>query len=140
MKNQKTKEEKLAEKISKFSPEEREALETLVISEVVYDAVLAKINFGDKSEIYKTLIKGMLKRQTRDCLVFAIWNNLDDEQARHLRDVFRQTNVTAPELGYEDVLIEFALMYPKLMEKVNQSLSDFFKRFVENFNKLLDER
>ena len=138
-KKNKSEEEKLIEQIDALSPEQKEALDALLVSEQVYDAVLSRINFKNVDEIYMEMIKNMLKRQTKDHLVFAIWNNIDDEQARHLRDVFRQTNVTAPELGYEDVLIEFALMYPELMEKVNKSLDGFFKRFVENFNKLMGE-
>lgn len=120
-----------------MNPEQREMFETLIVAEQLYEAVLSKINFGGVDESYRKIVGDMLRKQTRGHLVFAIWNNMDDEQAKHLAELLRQTNITAPGRSYEDILIEFALMYPKLMEKVNKSLAGFFEKFVSTFNRLL---
>ncbi len=125
----------LQKKLNKMSEEESASLETLVVAEEVYDTVVDCLGIPEEDEVYRGLVKGMLKRQSKDHLIFAIWNNLDDEQAKHLRDFANQTSITAPFMSHEDVLMEFAMMYPALMEKVRASLSDFFKKFIENFGK-----
>ena len=45
-------------------------------------------------------------------------------------------SVIAPYLSQEEVIMEFALLYPKLMEKVHEGLSEFFKGFIAKFNEI----
>ncbi len=125
-------------KTTKHTKEETEFLNTVILSDLVYDAVISKLKIKQDDEVYKTLILGMLKRQTKDHLVFSIWNNLDEDQLSHLRDFINQTVVTAPWMKNEDVLMEFALMYPKLKEKILISLNEFFKKFIEKFNEIAE--
>lgn len=127
-------------KIKKIAPvalndDEKVAIDTMILADVVYEGVLEQLNLGD-DPIYRELVLGILKRQTKDHLIFAIWNNLDDEQARHLRQMLNQTAVTDPWLRLDDLLIEFAMMYPALMDKVYASLTDFFQRFIGKFNEI----
>ena len=125
-------------KTTKHTKEETEFLDTLILSDLVYDAVISKLKIEQDDEVYKSLVLGMLKRQTKDHLVFSIWNNLDEDQLSHLRDFINQTVVTAPWMKNEDVLMEFALMYPKLKEKILISLNEFFKKFIEKFNEIAE--
>ena len=118
-----------------LNDDEKVAIDTMILSDVVYEGVLEQLNLGD-DPIYRELVLGMLKRQTKDHLIFSIWNNLDDEQARHLRQMLNQTAVTDPWLRLDDLLIEFAMMYPSLMDKVYASLTEFFQRFIGKFNEI----
>lgn len=102
----------------------------------LYEAVVAQLNIDPRDEVYKALVIGMLKRQTKDHLIFSIWNNLDDEMAKRLREFINQTAVTMPWMKHEDTLIEFAMMYPNLMEKIYAGMTVFFQNFIKKFNEI----
>lgn len=102
----------------------------------LYEAVVAQLNIDPRDEVYKALVMGMLKRQTKDHLIFSIWNNLDDEMAKHLREFINQTAMTMPWMKHEDTLIEFAMMYPNLMEKIYAGMTVFFQNFIKKFNEI----
>jgi hypothetical protein len=102
----------------------------------LYEAVVAQLNIDPRDEVYKALVMGMLKRQTKDHLIFSIWNNLDDEMAKRLREFINQTAVTMPWMKHEDTLIEFAMMYPNLMEKIYAGMTVFFQNFIKKFNEI----
>lgn len=102
----------------------------------LYEAVMAKLNIDRSDEVYVALVRGMLKRQTKDHIIFSIWNNIDDKLAVHLREFINQTTITMPWMKHEDSLIEFALMYPALMEKIYAGMSVFFKNFIKKFNEI----
>ena len=122
-------------KVPKISPEETEFLDIMIKSDMVYDAVIQQLDISE-DPLFRSMVVGMLKRQTKDHLVFAIWNNLDDKQTSHLRDFIDQASVVTPWMKHEDLLMEFALLYPKLMESIYESLAQFFKKFIETFNEL----
>ncbi len=124
------------QQVEQYSDEEKEFLDTLIMSDLVYDSVISQLKIDQNDELYKNLVLGMLKRQTKDHLVFAIWNNLDEKQLSHLKDFINQTTVTAHWMKQEDMLMEFALTYPDLKEKIFQSLNEFFKKFIQKFNEL----
>lgn len=119
-----------------ISPEDENFARTLLVKEAVYEAVIGQLKIDHDDEIYRSLIMGMLKRQTKDHIIFSIWNNLDAKQAVHLRVFAEQMAAVAPELDNDNVLIEFALMYPELKKKVFASLSGFFKNFIAKFNEI----
>lgn len=102
----------------------------------LYEAVVSQLNIDPRDEVYKALVMGMLKRQTKDHLIFSIWNNLDDEMAKLLREFINQTAVTMPWMKHEDTLIEFAMMYPNLMEKIYAGMTVFFQNFIKKFNEI----
>ena len=102
----------------------------------LYEAIVAQLNIDPRDEVYKALVIGMLKRQTKDHLIFSIWNNLDDEMAKRLREFINQTAVTMPWMKHEDTLIEFAMMYPNLMEKIYAGMTVFFQNFIKKFNEI----
>ena len=79
---------------------------------------------------------GILKRQTKNHIVLTIWKNLTKEQIEHLKNMIDQSCVTMPGIPTDDVIIEFALMYPELMAKIRKNLSIFFKDFITEFNTL----
>ena len=111
-------------------------IDDIIVADFIYDSVIDQLNIPKEDEVYKNLIYGVLARQTKDHIVFAIWNNLTSEQSQHLRDFIDQAASTSPGLSHENVMMEFAMMYPPLMEKVYESLSGFFKDFIEKFNEI----
>lgn len=119
-----------------LTTEEQKILNIFKDADNLYEAVMAKLNIDHSDQVYVDLVLGMLKRQTKDHLVFSIWNNLDEAQAKHLRDYINQMSVIAPFVSNDDILMEFAMMYPALMEKVYASLGGFFKGFVKKFNEI----
>lgn len=119
-----------------LTTEEQKILNIFKDADNLYEAVMAKLNIDHSDQVYTDLVLGMLKRQTKDHLVFSIWNNLDEAQTKHLRDYINQMSVIAPFVSNDDILMEFAMMYPALMEKVYASLSEFFKGFVKKFNEI----
>lgn len=122
--------------VKKFTGEEEEILDQMIKSDLVYETVLGQLKIDQDDEVYRSLILGMLKRQVKDQIILAIWKNLNDEQNKHLRDFINQMSVIAPWMNTEDLLIEFAIMYPDLTGKVHKALSDFFKHFIEKFNEI----
>ena len=109
-------------------------LETILGADEVYIAVLRKLDMDPKDEIYQALVLAMLKRQTRDHLVFSVWNNLNDVQALHLKDFIKQYSVIDEDKSVDEIVLEFALMYDELMEKIFKNLSEFFQGFIQRFN------
>ena len=124
------------QKTKDYSDEEKDFLDTLIMSDLLYDSVLMKLKINHEDLLYKNLVIGIVKRQRKDHLIFSIWNNLSNEQMNHLSDHINQTSLTASWMKHEDILIEFALLYPKLKEKIFDSLNDFLKKFIQKFNKL----
>lgn len=122
--------------IANLSQEEKEAIDTMIIADIAYDAVISRLDISKNDELYKALMLGILKRQTKNHIVLTIWKNLTKEQIVHLKNMIDQSSVTMPEISTDDVIIEFALMYPELMTKVRKSLSIFFKDFITEFNTL----
>lgn len=122
--------------LAKMTNEQKEFLARAIVAEEVYETVITQLNIDDGDEVYQNLTVGVLKRQTRDHMVLYIWENLDDEQLKHFNDFLNQSSLTYPEKPHDEVLIEFALMYPELMENVYKSLSKFFKDFIKNFNEI----
>lgn len=111
-------------------------MDTIAISESLYEAILMRLDIDQEDVIYKNLILGTLKRQTRDNLVLSIWKHMDAKQRAHLRDFVAETTITAPFMELDDVLMTFADLYPALMTKVYGDLTKFFQNFIENFNKI----
>ena len=122
--------------IASLPQEEKEAIDTMIIADIAYDAVISRLDILKDDELYKALMLGILKRQTKNHIVLTIWKNLTKEQIDHLKNMIDQSSVTMPEISTDDVIIEFVLMYPELMAKVRKSLSIFFKDFIEEFNAL----
>ena len=136
MKNKNQYNEKDVEKILLTLSEDRELMEVISTGESVYEAVMSFLNIDEKNKLYYNLIRGILRRQTKDHLVFSIWNNLSDDQAIHLQEYINEMAVLFPNMAHEDILMEFSMKYPTLMEKVSESLSNFFKEFISRFNGL----
>ena len=126
------------QKTKDYSDEEKDFLDTLIMSDLLYDSVLMKLKINHEDLLYKKLVKGMLKRQIKDHLIFSIWNNLSKEQMNYLTEHINQTSLTASWMKHEDILIEFALLYPKLKEKIFDSLNDFLRKFIQKFNELAE--
>lgn len=122
--------------IANLPQEDKEAIDTMIIADIAYDAVISRLDISKDDELYKALMLGVLKRQTKNHIVLTIWKNLTKEQIAHLKNMIDQSSVTMPEISTDDVIIEFALMYPELMAKVRKSLSIFFKDFIVEFNAL----
>jgi len=123
-------------KSHKIQEEDARMIDDIIVADFIYDSVIDQLNIPKEDEVYKNLIYGVLVRQTKDHIVFAIWNNLTPEQSKHLRDFVNQILTVTPALNHEDIMMEFAQMYPDLMEKVYASLSGFFKDFIEKFNEI----
>ena len=75
--------------------------------------------------------KGILKRQTKNHIIYAIWSNLDENQAVELKKHINLSTKSAPWLTHEDILIEFALLHPDLRNKVFSGLTEFFKDLIK---------
>lgn len=128
--------EKIEEIIALLKDDEKRMIDGIIVADFIYDSVIDQLNIPKDDEVYKNLVYGVLTRQTKDHIVFAIWNNLTPEQSKHLRDFVGQVLTVIPGLNHEDIMMEFAQMYPDLMEKVYESLSGFFKDFIEKFNEI----
>jgi len=134
-KNKKQK-ENLDEIVAKMSEQQQKFLADSFVAEEVFEMIISDLNIDENDEMYQNLTIGVLKRQTRDHMILYIWENLADKQIQHFKDFLNQSSVVYPEKTHDEVLIEFALLYPKLMEKVYESLSGFFKDFIEKFNEI----
>ncbi|MFA7685818.1 MAG: hypothetical protein WCX95_03390 [Candidatus Gracilibacteria bacterium] len=124
------------QKKQELSREDMYIMDTIAISDTLYEAILMKLDIDQKDVIYKNLILGVLQRQTRDDLVLSIWKNMDGKQRAHLRDFVDETAITAPFMKLDDILMTFANLYPNLMTKVYKDLTKFFQNFIENFNRI----
>lgn len=123
---------------TQFTDEQKEFINTMVIADAVYDGVIERLNIDQNDPIYRELVDGMLRRQTIDFLIFKIWRNMDEEQLRNFRKYLSEAVVTEPWASADEILIEFALMHPKLLEKIYSRLPEFFDRFIERFNGIME--
>ncbi len=126
----------LNQKLSRLTDEEREFVREAVLAEEIFELVVEKLNIPEEDEAYQNMVIGMLKKQAKNHIIFSIWNNIDDEMAAHLREFINQSAVVSPDKDHDEVLIEFALLYPELMGKIYKSLSEFFAGFIKKFNEI----
>lgn len=131
-----TKKSKNNKKNPTLSPEDIHIVDTMIIADNIYDTILGQLNIDKKDDIYRSLVLSSLRRRTKDHLVLSIWQHLTKEQRAHLRDFIAETTITAPFMELDDIVITFANLYPALMSKVYKSLTEFFKNFIGNFNKI----
>lgn len=117
-----------------MDPNEEKILADVLLADALLDTILAQLKVDGEDELYMALLKKMLRRQAKDQLVLAIWGGLSDEQAVNLKEFMRQSRITAEWLSEEDLVIEFALQYPELKEKMFDELTIFFRGFIERFN------
>jgi hypothetical protein len=122
----------------KLTDEDKEFLKIFEVSNEAYESVMIQLKFDHSDLVYRALVMGMLKRQTKSHMIFSVWKNLSDEQASHLKDYTNQMSSIAPFMKVDDILLEFVMLYPDLQEKIFVSLSDFFEKFVIKFNELLE--
>lgn len=125
----------LKKKSQNNTPEEQAFIENYLLADGVYASVVGLLNIPKNDEVYLNLVTGILKRQTMDHIVFTIWSNLDKGQMTHLRNLINWS-VEAPLMPQEELLVDFALMYPDLIEKINASLTPFFQNFIKKFNEI----
>lgn len=119
-----------------LTEEDKQYAATLMVKELIYETVISELKIDHNDEIYVALITGMLKRQTKDHIIFSIWNNLEEAQIVHLKNFVGQMAISAPWMNQDAVLMEFAMMHPSLKKKVHRGLSEFFKGFIAKFNEI----
>ncbi|MBI4235170.1 hypothetical protein HY604_02625 [Candidatus Peregrinibacteria bacterium] len=118
--------------------EERVFVENALIEEALYESVIAQLHISADTPVFHAFITGILKGQAKDRLIVEIWKNMDEKQLDHLNFQINSLTVTDPEKDKDALLIDFALMYPALMQKVYAGMKAFFDEFVEEYNKLHD--
>ncbi len=128
----------LEEFYNELSDIEKDMVDESLMEATVYAAVFSKLKIDPEDEAYRIHVLDILKRQTHRHIVFAIWKNISTDELVHFKDYLDAALRIQADVYQDDVLIEFALLYPKLMEKVNKSLAEFFDGFVAKFNELLD--
>ncbi len=131
-------EEVIAEKLKSLTEEQKEFARTSILAEGIFEVVIDQLHVQKDDLIYQNSIIGILKRQTTDHIILAIWSFLTDEQAKHLQDFINQSASIYPDKSENEVLMEFALLYPELMENIYKSLSKFFADFIKRFNEISD--
>ncbi len=123
-------------KKTKTTKDEKRIIDDFLMAESLYETVLDQLNIPEDNMAYKLTMRGILERQSTDHMVLTVWKNLSDEQAQHLSDYLSQAFNLTPWLKTEDIILEFALMYPDLCEKIDKSMTGFFKHFIEKFNEI----
>jgi|GEM_PF-1365511 len=119
-----------------LSIEEKDTVLSMFAADELLEAVMSMLNIDQSDEIFKKLMYNTLRRQTKDFIIYTIWNHLTPTQAKELQKFMDFNLDTYPWMNHEDVLIEFSLLYPEFTPLINDSLSDFFKSFVFEFNKI----
>lgn len=113
----------------------KDIIRTFEIADSLYESIVdrCELKGGDLS---RAALIGELKRETQQQLVLSIWKYMTKKQAEHFRDFQKQEFKVHPERSHEAILIEFALFYPDLMDKVYADLAYFFVEFVVEFNEI----
>lgn len=114
---------------------EKDILEASEAADDVYIAVISQLDIDHSDIDFAKEIMNLLRKQTKDFLVYSIWKNLTEEQSKELQSYLKQVFALRPGEDNEDILLEFAHGYPDLMDKVLDGLSDFFRDFIEKFNR-----
>ncbi len=117
---------------------EEEILKNLVVSDALLETVVSRLNIDPENAVFRGIVFGSLKRQTKDQIILCIWQNLGEEQLKDFKDFSEEMWEVAPRLGHEDLLMQYALLDEDLMKKIHKHLSEFFKKFIERFNELND--
>lgn len=120
---------------------ENEVLKTLInnsyLSYRLYESVLNMCGLKwEEDEVFWRMMMGVLKKRTRNHIVLTIWKNLDENQSKHLKDFIKQNRAIAPWRSDHETMMEFAKMYPKLREAIEESLEGFFFEFVKQYEKV----
>jgi len=119
-----------------LSIDEKDTILKMFAADELFEAVLNMLNIDQSDELFKKLMYSTLRRQTKDFIIYTIWNNLTPIQAKELKKFMDFNLETYPWMNHEDILMEFSLLYPEFTLKINEALSDFFKTFVVEFNRI----
>ena len=114
---------------------EKDVLEASDTADEVYETVISQLQIDHSDSDFVQEIMDLLRGQTKDFLVYSIWNHMTEEQSKVLQTYLKEVFSGFPAEDHDDILLEFAQGYPDLMDKVLDGLSDFFKDFIERFNR-----
>jgi len=123
------------EENQKLTQEEEFALGLLANADKLFDDVFAKLELDDDPG-YSAMLRAMLRKQAANRIIVLIWKNLDKERIGALKDYLKQSVASERNLDPNSILMEFALLYPDLIEKVVKGLDEFFDQFVDIFRKV----
>lgn len=129
-------EEKILGILENMEDSEKSRVFSILLSESIYEDVLDKAGISREDEFYRSLMVGVLKRKSKDQIVFSIWKNVSNDARDHLNEYVRQEFLIHTKRKHEDILIEFALMYPALVKNIAKDLNEFFEAFASKFREL----
>lgn len=122
-----------------LSDDERELMKLVIAGDSFLESILSQVEgyAGIEDEMVKALVFGSLSRQTHREMIFLIWQNMSENEATHFMDYFKQENKINPGQNSDDILISFAMLYPALKSKVYLGLGVFFRKYVDDMNRML---
>ena len=115
--------------------DEQNLLERMLAADLIYDVVMIQLDFDD-DPVFASLVEQVLRKQTVNNIISTIWKNLDAPLIEALKLHLDHNSGLDISISHEELLMNFALRYPVLSHKINQSLAQFFRDFIAKFTEL----
>lgn len=107
----------------------------------LFDKILDECGVDkDENPVRWKLVRDILRRQTSHRIISTIWSAIEEDQVEHFNSFVDSAFAIDPEIDYDTILLNFAILYPKIRQKIFDSLQEFFDNFVENFANIYDEK
>jgi len=92
-------------------------------SQIVNDAIdRLAIAKNDKSYLF---IRSFLRKELDRRILMSIWVAIQENHLEHFQNFSDSAYRANPNIDKDAVLVQFALLYPEIREKVFKSMSDF---------------
>lgn len=85
------------------------------------------------------LARDILRKQTSHRMISTIWSSIESKHVEHFDGFVNSSLAIDPDTDYDTILLNFAVLYPEIRQKVFDSLQEFFDNFVENYERVFGE-
>jgi hypothetical protein len=120
-----------------LTKEEKAFIETRYIADQVLEGVIDKLDIPKEDDMYRAEVFNVLKRKTIEHIVVAILLNLSKGEEKGLENFMEQGFKIDPAAIPANIIMQYALLFPKLMKKVQVSTKKYFEGFIKRYKAIV---
>ncbi len=116
-----------------LTKEEKALIKTRYIADQVLEGVVGKLGIPKEDDMYRAEVFNLLKKKTIEHVVVAILLNLSKGEEKGLENFMEQGFKIDPNAVPADIIMQYALLFPELMKKVQDGIPKYFDGFINRY-------
>ncbi|MFA5947479.1 MAG: hypothetical protein WC806_00700 [Candidatus Gracilibacteria bacterium] len=118
-----------------ITPNEQKILGIFSDCGLLFEGILEKLNVDKSDELFVAILRNSLIRQAKDAVIISALKNADKNQLKKFKGFIKTNELQFPWESHEMAIFELLLSDEKLKQKAFADLNEFFKNFIERFNR-----